>query len=491
MQRPARALCLYLASVMTLAPALHAQGAASMGGGVLADLAAIGSTSSPAHQAAAVTRSAGTQAGAAARALPTAQPPPDAAGTLLRTAARLAPGGVAGDVLKTAGQNPLLVQLANQRIDPNLGKEIVTLEKQINTLFKDVKAVEAAAKPVVDSAGKVLDKVSAIPDRVDNFKTQYGIPKDANLTEEAQGIGRYLRDRLGISPEQSAKVSNYLKGSPVFEQLKTPFQPANIMMAVGLTAGMNVLGQLQSGDGLDLGAAMGFVGDSSFWGGIVGSGVGYGIAASVATMLIPAGAGLFPVLAPIMAGLTGSLVGWEAGAGLTQGKSLGESLANLSPTTVLGQAAGSTVGLLVGANMGAMLGGVLGGMAGPLGAMAGAMILGRFGAQIGEAAKKLFTDGDASEINAALERAGVMLGKVQDAGDAISDIQIPSLPSAAFSGAGLTGKLRQEYDTTYEELRQALVDGDRARAALKVQYLSRLSASYQAKVGEGIQNLRK
>lgn len=420
---------------------------------------------------------------------PVLTPPPAAA----LPATAIAAGAPAGS---QAAQNAALAKqikdVALTRIDPNLGKEIATLEKQIDGLLKNVATFESNLKPVAQSATKAVAAVESFPGQVDAFKVKYDIPKNPTLAEEAQGIGRFVKDKLGITPEQSAKVGSYVKSSPAFEQFKTPFQPSSILLAVGTAAGINIFSQLQGDEGLDVGKAFSFLGDGAFWGGLVGSGVGYGLMASVATMMFPAGAGLLPVLAPMFAGMTGSIFGWEIGSSLLSGESLGDALGKLSPATALGQAAGSTVGLLVGANVGAALGGTLGSIAGPLGAIAGAVLMSKVGAQLGSAVKSLF-QGDASDLNGLLENAKTTIDKMQKTGDALSQIQLPAgaagLPAASLANEGLPAKLKVEYDAAYQDLARALQANDRGTALLKLKYLQKIQAEYERSIGATLQGI--
>lgn len=392
-------------------------------------------------------------------------------------AAQTAPGAVAQQVTQVVGQ-----------VHPQLGGELDLLRRQIDALVKDVGAVETNLKPVLESAGKAVHTVESYPQQLDAFKSKYGIPQNPSLGQEVEGVGRFVKDKLGLPPEQTSKFGRLVTQSPLFEQFKTPFQPANIMLAVGATAGFNLIAQMRSDEGFDLGKALAFLGQGNFWGGLIGSGVGYGLMASVATFLFPPAAGLVPVLAPMFAGMFGSLVGWELGSGLASGEPLAESMGRLDPAKLLGHAAGSTVGLLVGANVGAALGGVLGSVAGPLGAIAGAVVLGNIGANLGEAAKTLLT-GDASQFDEAVQDAGSVLDKIQKAGQKLADLVPAELPAASLAQEGLPGRLKAEYDRNYTELRDALAAGDRATAFYKIQYLQRLQTRYSQSIGDQLQKL--
>lgn len=375
-------------------------------------------------------------------------------------------------------------------LNPELGAELEKLARQLDQLKSNVSAVEAAAKPVAQSAIKAVDTIASFPQQVTDFKTKYQIPQNPTLTEEVQGVGRFVRDKLGISPEQASRTAGYLQSSPIYEQLKTPFQPANIMMAVGTTAGLNMLSQIQGGEGLDLGKAMSFVGEKSFWGGLAGSGVGYAVMSAVAMSMFPGGAGLVPVLAPMFAGMVGSTYGWQAGAGMFDGKSMGESLKALSPSTVLGQAAGSTVGMLIGAQVGKMVGGALGSVAGPVGAVAGAILMGQVGAKVGSAVKTLL-GGDATEMNGALAEAGELVEKLKNAEKAVSEIVPPKLPAASLALGGDATELKAQYDRSYQDLQNALKVGNKAQAFEALQMLQAIAARYEQLVGRSLQSLNR
>lgn len=327
-----------------------------------------------------------------------------------------------------------------------------------------------------------------------------GVPpaSGASGSSAAGGASSALGKKLGMSSNEVRRLQGYLKSSPVAAELRMPFAPSNILFAVGATAGMTVFSQMgQEGDGVDLGKALSFLGDANFWGGLVGSGVGYSLASIVAMSLVPAGAGLLPVVMPMFAGMAGSIFGWELGSHVFQEGGWREALEGLDPTRVLGQAAGTTAGLMVGANLATMVGGSLAAVAGPVGAIVGALVLGNVGARVGEALKGFFT-GEEAEAQAALQEVGgafrkteALLGKMGEVGSALAEVVPESLPSANIATESLPARLVSEYRDTYEELRQALVEGDRARAHHKLEYLQHLRAAYSEEVGEALQGMAR
>jgi hypothetical protein len=303
---------------------------------------------------------------------------------------------------------------------------------------------------------------------------------------------------MDLTRTEAQRLKTFVKTSPMAAELRMPFAPSNILFAVGATAGMTVFSQMGAeGEGLDLGKAVSFLGDKNFWGGLIGSGVGYSLASIVAMSLIPGGAGLIPMVMPMFAGMAGSILGWELGSGIFQEGGWKSALENLDPARVLGQAAGTTAGLMVGANLATMIGGTLGSVAGPIGAIAGALLLGNVGAKVGESLKSLFS-GDSSETEAALQQVGGafrdtenLLGKLEKAGSILADVLPASLPSANLATEGLPAKLVTEYRTSYRELQQALIEGNRPLAHQKLKYLSHLQSRYQGAVGETLQELTR
>jgi hypothetical protein len=309
---------------------------------------------------------------------------------------------------------------------------------------------------------------------------------------------KLAQKKLHLSSSEMNRIQRYMKSSPMAAELRMPFAPSNLLFAVGATAGMTIFSQMGADSGqLDLGSAMAFLGDKNFWGGLIGSGVGYSLASIVAMSLIPGGAGFLPMVMPMFAGMAGSILGWEFGSSFFEEGGLSAALERLSPTRILGQAAGTTVGLLIGANLATMVGGTLGAIAGPLGAVAGAMILGSVGAKLGESLKEMLS-GKTSGIDEALAHVGAsfretekVLDKLERTGGALEKILPPSLPSANLATEGLPAALVRRYKATYQDLRQALQQGDRSRAQEKLQDLSRLQANYDNAVGEALQKLAR
>jgi hypothetical protein len=307
--------------------------------------------------------------------------------------------------------------------------------------------------------------------------------------------------RLGISNAQAAKAANFLKSSPLYEQLLKPFHPANIGLAVGATAAMNLWRQVQEGEDVDLGQAMSFVKEKTFWGGVVGSGVGYAVVARVAFQLFPAGVGLLPgmgMLFPVFAGMAGSIAGWELGSGLLGGKTMEEIFKGMDLVQIGGQALGSTVGMLVGAHYGAMLGAI----GGPIGAIVGSVLLGPLGVTVARAVVGMFLPGmaEGGDIQAAQRETEGVLGKIKqleqllgagplseeaaagaaEAVDEAMEAELPEEAAASLDTEAEPGQVKARYDLARKKLQEAVARGDRAEAQRWLQSMKMAALLYQA-----------
>lgn len=246
--------------------------------------------------------------------------------------------------------------------------------------------------------------------------------------------------RTGLQGLALAKVA---AASPVAAQFQAPFQPANVAFAVAATAGFHLFHQLRDDEaGVDLQKVLGFVVDRSFWGGIIGSGLGYSLASVIATALIPVGGGLLATLAPLTISMLGSAIGWQIGSALLSGQGIQAGLEALAPGRLLGQSLGTTVGLLLGANLAGLAVGTMGVTLGAAGAIAGALVLGNMGASIGSSFDESVPTGDPDQIFASIDQAQGNLATLQ---------------------AGT--------QMNYDSLRRALAAGDNAAALAELQRL--------------------
>lgn len=280
------------------------------------------------------------------------------------------------------------------------------------------------------------------------------LPRAGNLFGRTASATLRGAPRLTGAAMQGMALAKVASKSPAATQFKAPFQPGNVAFAVGATAAFHVYHQMKDSDqGVDLASALGFVKDPGFWGGMIGSGLGYAAAAAAVAAMLPATTGMFAVIAPLAVGMIGSTVGWQIGEALLSGEGLSGAFASLSAGRILGQAGGSTVGLLLGANLGALLPGPAGAVLGAVGAVGGALLLGNVGSKLG---------GDVSD--------GVLAGD--------PDAIITSITDAERSLATLRGSV----DGDYMALQRALEAGDNLSAYQAIQRLQASQASLQAAV---------
>ncbi len=83
------------------------------------------------------------------------------------------------------------------------------------------------------------------------------------------------------------------------------------LTSVGIRAGINVLSQAVSGEGVDIGKAFGFMGEPSFWTGTAGSFLGATLFTAIGNAVLPGSGAIMSVLP----GFLGAAVGYEVGSG--------------------------------------------------------------------------------------------------------------------------------------------------------------------------------
>lgn len=310
-------------------------------------------------------------------------------------------------------------------------------------------------RPMASTTVKVAGVASTIPHTA-RALSQLPDVRGQDLARAAEGAARRS---VGFTPQNQAAVESMVQRSPWRQRAAAPFQPANFLFAIGTTAGLNLLSSVRSGEGASLDAAFGFMQEKSFWGGLLGSSLGYSIASVVALAAFPAGAGLMATVGPMVVGMMGSIVGWQLGSMLLQGESLKDSLASLSPGRLFGQASGSTFGLLAGSHLGLAFGGNLARLMGPVGAIAGALILGNVGARWGEDVERSLRGEDLSGDDPSAEISS--LTQPHDQGRKLLEDLVPQSAKSSLSS-----------EDRYRALVQDLKAGEDSRASYEV-YRSR------------------
>ena len=352
----------------------------------------------------------------------------------------------------------------------NLGAEIELLKNQVNQFQTNVQTVKSNVQPVVESIQKLHQIGESYPKAVADFKVKYEIPANATASQEVEGVSRALLEKSGLKPEQAKLLTKSVKGAADQARQFKPLAPESIMISVGVAAGMNVLGQLGSSGKIDLTQTVKMLADKGFWGGLIGSSVGYSAAAWALARFLPPGGGLIAAFLPTFGAMTASLLGGELGAkGITSG--FKEALSQISIPEILAQAAGSTIGMFAGAQMVTSLTASLGAMAGPLGMVLGGLVGGQLGLWAVRSVKALFTGKDAA--------TDTSLGG-SDVPSAASILRpSPDLPA----GTIMTTQKLQELRTNYQGAYQAWVEsekiGDQKASLSNYSRLTALKREYE------------
>lgn len=362
--------------------------------------------------------------------------------------------------------------------------KITILKGQINTLNGNMSSVSAAAKPLIQTGNTIAGQVNAFPDKVTSFRQTYGIPvNNPSLDDEWAGIQRFMLRKAGMSPAQADVMAAKMAKTPVMEHLKQPFRPWSIATAVGITAGLNILNQIKSGEKPNLVEAVAFVKDKTFWGGMVASGIGYALSSYVAAALLPPGVGVVAALVPTFAGMLGSAFGWEVGS--ADGKPIGEVFKEFDFAQMIGQALGSSLGIVLGGQLSMVMFASLGTLAGPLGAIAGALILGPVGAKVAGFIRD-FIMGDkeglekaGTEVSSLLAKTDQVIGTLEEHGyippvEAVEGLLLPSSPEAT--------ELKSRYSELYTGFIKAHNENRPLESLLILKELRDVKAALDARV---------
>ncbi|MBI2943182.1 MAG: hypothetical protein HYY25_03170 [Candidatus Wallbacteria bacterium] len=368
-------------------------------------------------------------------------------------------------------------------LPPGLEAEIQLLRQQVEQLKGNWGGLQQSIPPVM----KTAEKIDALPKefhpRVNAIKAKYDIPEKPTLGQEAKGLTRYAMDRMGVQPERQGAIMKAIDQTAANARNYKPMDPLNIALAVGSVAGMNVIGQLSSTGQVDVGKAVGFIATPQFWGGLVGSGVGYSLAAIALTTFLPPGGGIVASVLPTFGAMTASILGGHVGSA---GFDMKKALANVNFGEVIGQAAGSTIGLFAGGVIGQFLGGTLGSMAGPVGTVLGSMMMGWIGGTIGKGITQLFK-GDTETLKSALEKATSALN---GEGFRPSELGIAEeLPGSAFYNDTESVRVKGVYRASYTGLVEAMKKGDRKTAESEFKTLQTARHDYEQLVRKSFREM--
>jgi hypothetical protein len=385
--------------------------------------------------------------------------------------------------LPTAPVVPVAATMPTIPLPPGLEAEIQLLQQQVERLKTNWSAVKTSIPPVMRTAEQLDALPSKFAPRVDALKQQYNIPENPTLGQEARGLTRYGLDKAGVAPARADAIMKSIDQTAANARNYKPLDPMNIALAVGSVAGVNLIRQVVSTGQVDLAQAVGFLGTKQFWGGLVGSGVGYSLAGYALTSFLPPGGSLVMAVLPTFGAVTAGILGGHVGAA---GFNMKDAFANINFGEVIGQAAGNTLGLFMGGAIGQFLGGTLGSMAGPVGTIVGSMMMGYLGGAIGKSLGAAFK-GDTEPLRQALEKAKTALN---GEGFRPSDIGVAEeLPGAAFFNDTESTKIKASYRSSYTSFLEAVKKNDTATATKEYKKLAESKSQYEQVVRRAFRDM--
>jgi hypothetical protein len=285
------------------------------------------------------------------------------------------------------------------------------LMEQSRAIIDAQKAIESRITDLTAKAERLQKPVPA--EEITALKKGY-----ETLESQKQEINK----RLSQSTETPAK--SMMKDAAVWA-----------LYSVGITAGINIVKQVVSGDKIDLKAAFSFVAQPSFWGGTAGGFIGSMLFQTLASSFMPPGMGIFFKVLP---GFLGAAMGYEVGSGLFGG----------GPTNWI-----ATIGQTVASAGGyALAYSLLGGAAAPGIALIGASIAA--GAVANFLLSKLFNKAAQPESEVAnIEQPFMPVADpMQYAPAAVAPIQTLETPAASDTSANLNAaSAAQEMKSAYNE----------------------------------------
>lgn len=166
---------------------------------------------------------------------------------------------------------------------------------------------------LMEQSRAIVDAQKAIEGRITDLtakaqRLQKPVPQE-EITALKKGY-----DTLEAQKKEISKRINQSTETPAKSMMKDAAVWA--LYSVGITAGINVIKQVVSGDKIDLKSAFSFVAQPSFWGGTAGGFVGSMLFQTLASSFLPPGMGIFFKVLP---GFLGAALGYEVGGGLFGG----------------------------------------------------------------------------------------------------------------------------------------------------------------------------
>ena len=167
---------------------------------------------------------------------------------------------------------------------------------------------------LVDQARLLGDGQRALRVQIDQMRhTAKSLRKPLNV-EKIKAMEREIR-MMDSTRKQALRDASQSMKSPANKVVGDAVKWAAI--SVGITASINIIRQVASGEGVDLGKALNFMAQPSFWGGTAGGFLGSMLASSLAASLMPPGVGIFLRVLP---GFLGAALGFDVGSSLFGGE---------------------------------------------------------------------------------------------------------------------------------------------------------------------------
>ncbi|MBI4871192.1 MAG: hypothetical protein HY814_06455 [Candidatus Riflebacteria bacterium] len=181
---------------------------------------------------------------------------------------------------------------------------------------------------LMEQARSIVDAQKAIQNRITELTTK---AQNLNKPVPSDEIARLQKgyDTLEAQKTEIAKRLDRATSTPTKTILKDAATWA--LYSVGITAGINVIGQVVNGEKIDIKKAFSFVAQPSFWGGTAGGFVGSMLFQTLASSFLPPGMGIFFKVLP---GFLGAAFGYQIGSGLLGGgptnwvQTIGQTLAS-------------------------------------------------------------------------------------------------------------------------------------------------------------------
>ncbi len=249
------------------------------------------------------------------------------------------------------------------------------------------------------------------------------------------------------TPAVPSKMSTALKAGG--NTLKAAFSPKTMVLAAGITVGFKIVEQIQNGEKVSIGKAVGHLGSGQFIGGFTGAGLGAAAGSVVGSLA----SGTIPVVGPIIGALcpaifahVGGTIGGQLGDGLATGQrpSLKEIVSSMDKGMVLAQSIGSVAGFTLGNMLLPGIGGMVGGI---LGSIVGSKIL-----NVIRGRKDKMSVGSVNVVG------GTVTMSSNNSTSASSVVQNSNSITTSISGTG--NKAYDKLMTTYKRYSQHLSNGD-------------------------------